>query len=185
MKLVITENITLDGVVEATGGWFAPAGDEEDVDNSDIEDVLRQHMAQQDGLLLGRVTFEELRGDWPLQTDDTTGITDHLNRIHKYVATQTLADPGWENTTVLSGPLREQVTTLKDTPGNDLGLTGSIAVAHELIEAGLVDEYRLFVYPVVIGRGRRLFPNGTELGRLHLVDTKPFRSGVVLMTYRA
>jgi dihydrofolate reductase len=185
VKLVITENITLDGVVEATGGWFTPAGDEEAVDNSDIEGVLHQHMAQQDGLLLGRVTFEEMRGYWPLQTNDTTGITDHLNRIHKYVATRSLVEPGWDNTTVLSGPLREQVTALKDTPGRDLGLTGSIAVGHDLIEAGLVDEYRLFVYPVVIGGGRRLFPDGTDLGKLQFAEAKPFRSGVVLMTYRA
>ena len=184
MRLVITENITLDGVVEATDGWFAPAGDDEEVDNSDIEGVLHQHMAQQDGLLLGRVTFEEMRGYWPLQRDDTTGITDHLNQVDKYVVTRTLVEPGWDNTTVLSGPLREQVTSLKDTPGGDLLLTGSIAVAHELIEAGLVDEYRLFVYPVVIGRGRRLFPDGIDLGKLRLAEATPFRSGVVLMTYQ-
>ena len=183
MKLVITENITLDGVVEATDGWFAPAGDEVDVDNSDIEGVLHEHMAQQDGLLLGRVTFEEMRGYWPLQTNDTTGITDHLNRVHKYVVTRTLVEPGWDNTTVLSGPLREQVTSLKDMPGGDLLLTGSIAVAHELIDAGLVDEYRLFVYPVVIGRGRRLFADNVDLGQLRLAEVTPFRSGVVLMTY--
>ena len=88
-------------------------------------------------------------------------------------------------TTPPSSPVRcrEQVTSLKDTPGGDLLLTGSIAVAHELIEAGLVDEYRLFVYPVVIGRGRRLFPDGIDLGKLRLAETTPFRSGVVLMTY--
>lgn len=183
MKLVLTENITLDGVVEATGGWFAPAGDEADVDNGDVEDVLRAAMAQQDGLLVGRVTFEEFRGYWPGQSDDTTGITQHLNAVTKYVVSGTLQDPGWQNTTVLRGPVADEVRALRQAPGRDLGVTGSIALAHALIQGGLVDEYRLFVYPVVLGRGRRLFPEGAD-ARLSLVGSTAFRSGIVLLTYR-
>ncbi len=102
MKLVVTENITLDGVVEATDGWFAPAGDEPGADTSDVEAVIRRHMDQQDGLILGRVTFEQFRGYWPNQTDDTTGITDHLDRVTKYVVSTTIDEPGWANTTVLA-----------------------------------------------------------------------------------
>jgi dihydrofolate reductase len=102
-KLVVTENITLDGVIEATEGWFAPAGDEYAVDNSDIEATMRRAMAEQDALLLGRRTFEDMRGYWPRQTDDTTGITTHLNKVSKYVMSSTMQDPQWENTTVLHG----------------------------------------------------------------------------------
>ena len=112
MKLVITENITLDGVVEATDGWFAPAGDEAGVDTSDVEAVIRRHMEQQDALLLGRVTFEQFRSYWPNQTDDTTGITAHLNRVQKYVLSSTMGEPGWEHTAVVRD--LDEVDTLRD-----------------------------------------------------------------------
>lgn len=181
MRLVITENITLDGVIEATGGWFGPeAGDS---DSSDVVAELQTMMREEDGLLLGRVTFEEFRGYWPKQTDDTTGISDHLNRVPKYVVSSTLADPKWENTTVLSKDPIAEVRALKEKPGRTLGVTGSIKLCHALIAADLVDEYRLFVYPVVIGRGRVLFADGMS-GKLSLVDMKHFRSGVILLTYR-
>jgi dihydrofolate reductase len=183
VDVVLTENITLDGVVDASGGWFAPAGDEP-VDESDIEVELREEMAREDGLLLGRVTFEEFRGYWPAQTDDTTGITEHLNRVHKYVVSTTLDDPGWANTTVLRGPLVDEVRALREAPGGEVGVTGSITVAHQLIEAGLVDEYRLFVYPVVMGSGRRLFVEGTDRLDLRLERSTTFRSGVTLLVYR-
>jgi dihydrofolate reductase len=130
------------------------------------------------------VTFEEFRGYWPQQTEDTTGITDHLNAVPKFVLSRTLDDPGWENTTVLRGPLGEEVARLKARPGDTLGVTGSVSVARQLVATGLVDEYRLYVYPVVLGRGARLFEGATGLPRLRLADVRPFRSGVVLMTYR-
>ena len=184
MKLIVTQNTTLDGVIEATGGWFAPAADETDVDNSDIEMTLREHMGAQDALLLGRNTFESFRGYWPLQTDDTTGISKHLNEVQKYVASSTMQHPEWENTTVLQGSLEDEVRALKAGPGKGIGVTGSISVVRDLISAGLVDEYRLFVYPVVLGRGERLFADATEIPELRLLEAKPFRSGVVLMSYR-
>lgn len=184
MKLVITENITLDGVIDASGGWFSPEVGEGETDTADIMATLHTQMERQSALLLGRVTFEQFRGYWPLQTDDTTGITDHLNRIPKYVVSTTLREPRWEHSTVLGGDLVDEVRALKDAPGDEIGITGSISVAHALIAARLVDEYRLFVYPVVIGRGRRLFADGADLRKLRLVETTPFRSGVVLLTYR-
>ncbi len=184
MQLVVTENITLDGVIEATGGWFSPAGDEEALDVSDIEGELREQMKREDGLLLGRATFEQFRGYWPKQTDDTTGITDHLNTIHKYVFSTTLESPEWQNTTLLRGPLRDEVEALRSRPGNDLGVTGSISVVRQLMEARLVDEYRLFLYPIVIGHGKRLFVEGADVPKLRLIDVKPFRSGIVLLAYR-
>jgi len=181
--LIVTENITLDGVIDATEGWFAPAGDEPGVDQSDVEEALREQSAAADALLAGRVTFEQLRGYWPLQTDDTTGISEYLTTVSKYVISSTLQDPEWANTTVWRGPLADEVRALKASPGRDIVTTGSITVVHELIGAGLVDEYRLFTYPIVLGRGRRLF-EGATIPALDLVEARPFHSGIVLLRYR-
>jgi dihydrofolate reductase len=119
-----------------------------------------------------------------LQTDDTTGITDYLNNVSKYVFSSSLQDPAWERTIVLRGPLTEEILALKSKPGGDIVTTGSMTVVSDLIAAGLVDEYRLFMYPVVLGRGRRLFADATTLPRLHLVESRAFRSGIVLLRYR-
>ena len=181
--LVVTENITLDGVIDASAGWFDVA-DEAEVDQSDLVAALREQSEAADAVLFGRVTFEEMRGYWPQQTDDTTGVSDYLNRVQKYVVSSTMTDPDWRNATVLSGDPVEEVQALKSKPGTDIVTTGSITLVHALIAAGIVDEYRLFVYPVVIGRGARLFADGTEVPRLRLVETRPFRSGIVLLRYR-
>ena len=181
-KLVITENITVDGVIEATGGWFDPA--DQSIDQSDQTAKTQEHSAAADAVLFGRVTFEEMRGFWPQQTDDPTGVTDYLNKVQKYVVSSTLTDPGWANSTVLSGPVTEEVTRLKEQPGRDIVVTGSIQLVQALVAAGLVDEYRLFVYPVVLGRGARLFADATAVPPLELVETQAFRAGVVLATYR-
>jgi dihydrofolate reductase len=183
--LVVTENMTVDGVIDAADGWFSPAGAEAGIDSADIEAIVREHVAAQDALLLGRVTFESFREYWPKHTDDTTGITAHLNEVRKYVLSSTLDDPRWENTTVLHGDLAAEVQALKEQPGREIGVTGSISVVWKLIEAGLVDEYRLFVYPTIIGHGRRLFESATTRPRLQLAEARPFRSGVVLLTYGA
>ena len=125
-----------------------------------------------------------MREYWPLQTDDTTGITNYLNNVSKYVLSSTPRDPQWERTAVLNGALVDEIQALKSEPGKDIVTTGSMTVVRELIGTGLVDEYRLFVYPVVLGRGARLFTDATEVPRLVLVQAQPFRSGVVLLRYR-
>ncbi|MBJ7452390.1 MAG: dihydrofolate reductase family protein, partial [Blastococcus sp.] len=135
-----------------------------------------------DALLLGRQTFEDFRSYWPKQTEDPTGITAYLNQVQKYVVSSTLTDPQWEPTTVLDGDVPAAVRELKEQPGRDIVVTGSITLTHALIAAGLVDEYRLFTYPVVQGRGRRLFPDGVEVPRLSRLDAKSFGNGV---TYAA
>jgi dihydrofolate reductase len=178
----MTQNITIDGCIEMLDDWFDP-GTQASEDNSDVLEEIRRQDANADGLLLGRQTFEDFRGYWPQQTDDTSGITEYLNQVEKYVVSSTLTQPGWENTTVLSGDPVEEVRALKDRPGGDIVLTGSITLAHAMIEAGLVDEYRLFTYPAVQGRGRRLFPDGFRLEQLQLTGSRSFRSGVTLSTY--
>jgi dihydrofolate reductase len=182
--LIVTENMTLDGVIDASAGWFEVANDAE-VDQSDLVAALGEQSAAADAVLFGRVTFEEMRGYWPKQTDDTTGVSDYLNRVTKYVVSSTLDDPEWEHTVVVDGDgFQDELRALKAMPGKDIVTTGSITLVHALIAAGLVDEYRLFVYPVVLGRGARLFPDGTQVPRLRLVETRPFRSGIVLLRYR-
>jgi dihydrofolate reductase len=178
-KLVITQNITLDGSIEMLDDWFDPQLQDEDL----LEESHRQD-SQADALLVGRRTFEDFRGYWPKQTDDPTGVTDYLNTVAKYVVSSTMGDPEWQNSTVLTGDPIEQTTELKSQPGKDIVLTGSISLAHALIAGGVVDEYRLFVYPAVQGRGRRLFPDGTAIGDLRLVEPpKSFRSGITLLRY--
>jgi dihydrofolate reductase len=175
--LAITQNITLDGSIELLGDWFQP---QEQGDSSDLLDELHRQDRESDGLLLGRRTFEDFRRYWPNQPVDPTGITAYLNEVQKYVVSSSMTDPGWQRSTVLS---LGEVGALKEQPGRDIVVTGSISLCHALIEAGLVDEYRLFTYPVVQGRGRRLFPEGFELPRLTLLDTKAFRNGVTLSRY--
>ncbi len=180
--LAITQNITVDGSIEMLGDWFDPQG-QADVDNSDLIEELHRQDSTADGFLVGRQTFEDLRGYWPKQTDDATGVTDYLNRVQKYVVSSTMTDPKWQNSTVLSGDPVEEVRELKDRPGADIVVTGSIRLCHTLIDAGLVDVYRLFVYPVVQGRGRRLFPDGFEVPRLRLLEANAFRSGITYSRY--
>ncbi|RFU85389.1 dihydrofolate reductase [Streptomyces triticagri] len=180
--LAITQNITVDGSVEMLTDWFDPAP-QDGVDRSDVLAESHRQDREADALLLGRQTFMDFRGYWPAQTDDTTGITAYLNQVQKYVVSATLDDPAWENSTVLTGDPAKEVAALKAQEGKDIVLTGSISLSHALIEAGLVDEYRLFVYPAVQGRGRRLFPDGYEIPQLRLLDSKAFHSGVTLQRY--
>lgn len=180
--LAITQNVTVDGSVEMLANWFDPQG-QGDVDNTDLRDELHRHQQAADGFLVGRQTFEDLRGYWPEQTEDSTGITSYLDQVQKYVVSSTMTDPRWRNTTVLTGDPVAEVRALKATPGQDIVTTGSITLCHALIAAGLVDEYRLFVYPVVQGAGRRLFPDGFELPALRLLDARAFRGGVTYSRY--
>ncbi|WP_307188893.1 dihydrofolate reductase family protein [Nocardia anaemiae] len=179
----MTENITLDGVIDASEGWFT-VGNDAQGDQSDVLDELMRQSAECDAVLFGRITFEQMRGYWPQQTDDETGIADDLNNVHKYVMSSSLGEPEWAKTTVLRGPLADEMRALKSEPGKDIVTTGSITLVHGLIAADLVDEYRLFVFPVVLGRGARLFEDATHVPALRLVESRKFRSGVVLLRYR-
>ena len=146
MHIVLTENCTADGVIDMAAGWFDPA----DGTDEQLVAATQAHMVEQDAVLVGRKTFESFRSYWPNQTDDTTGITDHLNRVQKYVLSTTLQAPGWHPTTILRD--LDEVQALRNRPGR-LGVTGSISVAQQLVAADLIDEYRLFVYPVLVGAG--------------------------------
>ncbi|MGO1439224.1 MAG: dihydrofolate reductase family protein [Brevibacterium yomogidense] len=174
MRIIITQNMTLDGRVEMLDDWFDPQAQDDE-----LSDELMRQSAEEDVLLLGRQTFEDFRGYWPLRTDDTTGVAQHLDRVDKRVVSSTLTDPGWQNTQVITGDPLEAARALRDEPGRDAILTGSIRLAHALIAADLVDEYRMFVYPHWQGRGRGLFPDGQPARRLRLLESRAFASGVV------
>lgn len=179
--LAITQNITVDGSIEMLSHWFDPQG-QGGADNSDLLEELHRQDKTCDAFVTGRQTFEDLRSYWPAAAADQTGISDYLNQVRKYVVSATMTDPQWQNSTILRGGLAD-VSALKQQPGQDIVVTGSISLCHALIEADLVDEYRLFTYPVVQGRGRRLFPDGTDLPKLRLLDAKSFRSGITCTRY--
>ena len=184
-RIVLTENMTLDGVIDASGNWFSPTGDDRGEADAELLDTIREQMKTEQALLVGRKTFEEFRGFWPAQTDDTTGISAHLNEVHKFVFSKTLRQPDWQNTTIIAGNLIDEIAKLKRSVDGDIGVTGSIMLVHELIASQLVDEYRLFVYPVVLGHGRRLLQQASGLHKLQLTATRGYGSGIVLMTYQS
>jgi dihydrofolate reductase len=176
--LAITQNITIDGAVEMLDNWFDPTDPAPDraAHNAELS-------ARSDAILLGRQTFEDFRGYWPLQTDDTTGIADELNRIDKYVVSSTLGDPGWKNSTVLGADWRDRVRGLKAADGGEIVATGSIRLCHALLVDDLVDEIRLYVFPAVQGRGRRLFPDGYVVEALRPLECTAFEGGARYLSY--
>lgn len=179
-RLIITQNMTVDGAVEMLDDWLAPQAQ---ADQSDLIEENRKQDAAADALLLGRRTSEDFRSYWrDLGDDDATGVGDYLNSVQKHVASSTLTDPDWDRTTILSGDPVEEVRGLKRSVGRDIVLTGSLSLADTLISAGLVDEYRFFVYPAAQGRGRSLFPDRTAQD-LTLLEARAFGSGIVLLRY--
>ncbi|TDC65927.1 alpha/beta fold hydrolase [Actinomadura sp. GC306] len=175
-KIIVSEFMTLDGVIEKPGelGW-AFRFDRGEEGNAVKADEVRSAGA----LLLGRTTYEGFAQAWPGQTGE---FADTMNTMPKYVVSSTLHDPAWENTTVISV---DDVAALKREPGGDILVNGSAELVQELAARGLVDEYRLMVYPVLLGGGRRLFRDGAEDAALALVEARPVGDdGVVLLTYR-
>jgi dihydrofolate reductase len=186
-RVVISEFISLDGVMEDPGGaegykhrsWSfqferGPEGNKFKVDE----------LFAADALLLGRVTYQGFAKAWP-SIKDTEGFADKMNSMRKYVVSSTLkdSDATWNNTKVIRGDVAKEVAKLKAQPGGDLLVAGSATLAHALTEHRLVDEYRLMVYPVLLGSGKRLFSDVSEMAKLDLVDVVKAASGVLMLTY--
>jgi dihydrofolate reductase len=178
MRIVITQNMTLDGRVEMLDDWFDPAAQGEDLTAELVEQSSREDM-----LLLGRQTFCDLRRYWPHQNEDEDPIAKHLNRVDKQVVSSTLTEPGWASSSVIGGDPLAAVRALREQPGDDAVVTGSIQLCHALIPAGLVDEYRMFVYPAWQGRGRGFFPEGYVARGLRLLRAASFSGGVTFAAY--
>ncbi|MEO9324078.1 dihydrofolate reductase family protein [Nocardioides sp. C4-1] len=183
-KLVITQNVTLDGRIQMLDDWFDAQSGVDDVEY--MAEQRRQDDAA-DALLVGRQTFTDFRGYWRDLDGDATGISDYLNGVQKHVVTSTLADDelDWQHSTALRGDVVEEVTALKQAEGRDIVCTGSLTLLPTLIEAGLVDEYRLWVHPVVQGRGSRLFPDGFQATGFRILEARTFATGQALVTYGA
>ena len=183
-RLVVSEFLSLDGVMEDPGGsegsrhggWSFQFSDPEGMKYK-LEETL-DHGA----LLLGRVTYEGFAEAWPNMTDDV-GFAEKMNGMPKYVVSQTLASADWNNSTVLRGDIGDEVTALKEQDGDDILVAGSASLVRELTVRGLVDEYRLMVFPVVLGSGKRLFAGDGDAVALRLVDVKPLKTGTVILTY--
>lgn len=171
--LVVTQNITVDGAIEMLDDWFDPMAQDED-----MLAVNHRDDARCDTLVLGRQTFEDFRGFWPEQAEDPTGVSEELDELDKYVVSSTMSDPRWQRSTVLDGDPVTEVRELLARPGEgEVVVTGSITLCHALILAGLVTDYRLWTYPHVQGRGRRLFPAGHRAD-LRLVEHRAFTTDI-------
>ena len=178
--LVVTQNITLDGRIEFLDDWFDPSPQDQDVERPPGRD-------EPSG---GCSSGECCSGAGRSRTSAATGRSTRtsppgasLERLQKYVVSRTLGDPGWQNSTVLSGEPLDEVRRLKDSGEGDLVVTGSITLTHAILAAGLVDELRLFVYPAIQGRGRGLVSEDVTLLGLTPVESRMFRGGVTLLRY--
>ncbi len=175
-NVVVSEFVSLDGVMEAPDQWQAPFWSDE------MGTYKSDELFASDALLLGRVTYQLFADAWPSVTDEE-GFADRMNSLPKYVVSTTLDDVAWNNSRLITGDVADEVATLKRQPGQDILIGGSADLVHALMRHNLVDEYRLMVHPVVVGRGKRLFREGIET-TLRLVGTQTFGSGVVVLTYR-
>ena len=183
-KLIVTQFVTVDGVMEdpggsekfERGGWAFQFDRGPDGDKFKLDEAMAS-----EALLLGRVTYEGFAEAWPSRTGE---FADKFNTMPKFVVSTTLEHADWNNTTVIRGNVAEEVSRLKEQSGGDILVNGSRTLVDTLMEHDLVDEYRLMVFPVVLGSGKRLFGECGETTPLRLVDTKPVGpDGVVLLTY--
>jgi len=168
--------ISLDGVTESPEKW--------QFDNFD-QDMMREMgvmIAETDAILLGRVTYQEWADYWPTSNDEP--FASFINQTPKYVVSTTLNKVDWQNSTLLKGNVTEEITKLKQQPGQTITVTGSPTLVQSLLQSELLDELTLMVHPVVAGQGKRLFKEGSGLKRLKLVGSKTSSTGVMLLTYQ-
>ena len=177
-KLIAFELVSVDGVAGTPNEWAFSYSDEE------MEKENEAGMESSDALLLGRATYEEFASFWPNQPGGTQ-MVDYINSVRKYVVSTTLQEPlKWNNSTLIQGEVTEEIAILKEQPGKNITITGSITLVRTLLKDKLLEELQLMVHPVVLGGGRRLFGNGGDMEVLELVGSKTFGTGVVSLTYR-
>jgi len=183
-NIIVSEFVSLDGVVEDPGGSEKSkhGGWTWGYWNDEIGKFKLDEIFATGALLLGRVTYQGFAAAWPSMKDGQ-GFADRMNNLPKHVVSKTLEKLDWNNSRQIKGNIAEEVSKLKQQPGQDILIFGSSELVRELIQHDLIDEYRLLVYPVVLGSGKHLF--GDESNKtLKLVETKPFSSGVVLLRYQ-
>ena len=190
-RIVVTNSVTLDGVMQAPGranedrrdgfdlgGWAQPYAD------SVMGSVMAAGIGDADALLFGRKTYADFASIWPAMTLDNP-YTEVINNIPKYVTSKTLPGPlTWNNSILLSGEATTTVAELRERPGKDIVILGSGELVRALMRWGLIDQYTLLIHPLVLGTGRRLFPDGGPSASLDLVDSRTTSTGVIIATYR-
>jgi len=183
-RIVVTEFVSLDGVMEDPGGAesFKHGGWTFEISRGDEGDKFKLDEAlSSEALLLGRVTYEGFAAAWPSREGE---FAEKFNTMPKYVVSSTLEEPEWSNSTVLKGDLAEEVAKLKQAHEGDIVVHGSASLVQALLEHDLVDELRMMVFPVVLGSGKRLFGETSDKKPLRLVDTKIVGDGVAILTYQ-
>jgi dihydrofolate reductase len=184
-RIVVTEFVSLDGVMEAPGGGedFKHAGWTFEIERGDEGDKFKlDETLSSEALLLGRKTYEGFAAAWPSRTDEV-GFADKFNSMPKYVVSSTLENPEWNNTTVLKGDPVEEVSKLRQRSGGDIVVHGSAQLVQTLLEHDLVDDLRLMIFPVVLGTGKRLFGETSDKKRLRLTDSKTVGDGITICIY--
>jgi len=176
MRLVATEYLSVDGVMEEPGHWSFPFW------SAEAAKFKEEELHGTDALLLGRLTYEGFAAAWPTMKD-TGEFGDRMNSIKKYVVSSTLKNPTWTNTTVITGDPVDEIRKLRAQPGKDLLLSGSGTLVRSLIPHDLIDEFRLMVHPIVLGKGKRLFHGDEPQLVLQLTGVKQFPTGVAVMSY--
>jgi dihydrofolate reductase len=212
-KLIVTEFLTLDGVMQGPGGAeedtrgnFDRGGWAFQFFNEEVLQYKSDELFASGALLIGRVTYEIFAGAWPTltdeeiarlakeaggdaeslqaNTDESNPFADRMNSLPKYVVSTTLQTVDWNNSTLIKGNVPEEVSRLKQQPGQDIVVHGSADLVQSLMQHRLIDEYHLMVLPIVLGSGKRLFQDGLDMKTLRLVEAKPFRTGAVVLTYQ-
>lgn len=191
MRLIVTTFLSLDGVMQAPGGpdedrshgfghggWLVPYADQ------DMGRIVDDWIASADSFLLGRKTYEIFAAHWPHVTAENDPVATKLNSLPKYVVSKTLDKVEWNNSTLIKGDVAEEVAKLKRRPGKELQVHGSGDLAQTLMQHDLVDEYRLWFYPVVLGSGKRLFREASVAKALRLVSSNTTSTGVVVNSYQ-
>lgn len=189
-KLVVGTFLTLDGVMQGPGGpnedrdgGFAHGGWSVKYWDDTMGKLIVEQLAKPDALLLGRKTYEVFASYWPRVTDPNDPVASKLNSMRKYVASRTLQKVEWHNSTLLRGDAATAVARLKEQAGGEIQVQGSSNLIQTLLKHDLIDEFRLWVFPVAVGRGKRLFGDGTIPGAFRLADTTTSSTGVVIHRY--
>jgi dihydrofolate reductase len=186
-KIVITQFVSLDGVIEAPGGGedFEHGGWTFEIDRGEEGDKFKfDELVEAEAQLLGRVTYEGFAAAWPTMEDEA-GFAEKMNSMPKYVFSSTLEEASWNNTTVLSGDFAAEIAKLKEEVDGVILVAGSAQLSQALIQHDLVDELRLMVFPVVLGKGKRLFGETSGKVPLRLTDSKTVGDGIAILTYAA
>jgi dihydrofolate reductase len=183
-KIVVTEFVSLDGVIEDPGGAedFKHGGWTFRFQDPEGMKYKLDETFSHGSLLLGRATYDGFAAAWPGRTDDV-GFADKFNSMHKYVVSTTLTDPSWGPVTVIADDVAARIAALKDEDGEDILVAGSRTLVQMLAANDLVDEYRLMVFPIVLGSGKRLFGESDDATTLRLTNSQALESGTVILTY--